>query len=48
MELDATDGPVVLNEAVEDGAHAVEPHLGDAAVEARQGSMDGASGRRGP
>jgi hypothetical protein len=23
-------------EAVEDGAHAVDPHLGDAAVEARQ------------
>jgi hypothetical protein len=36
MEVDAPDGPVVLVEAVEEGAHPVVPHLDDAAVEARQ------------
>ena len=36
VEVDAPDGPVVLVEAVEEGAHAVVPHLDDAAVEAGQ------------
>jgi len=36
VEVDASDGPVVLVEAVEEGAHAVVPHLDDAAVEAGQ------------
>ena len=36
MEVDSADGPVVLVEAVEEGAHAVVPHLDHPAVEARQ------------
>ena len=36
MEVDAANRPVVLVEAVEEGAHAVVPHLDDAAVEAGQ------------
>jgi hypothetical protein len=34
VEVDAAHGPVVLVEAVEEGAHAVVPHLDDPAVEA--------------
>jgi len=34
--VDSADGPVVLVEAVEEGAHAVVPHLDHPAVEARQ------------
>ena len=34
--MDSADGPVVLVEAVEEGAHAVVPHLDHPAVEARQ------------
>ena len=36
VEVDAPDGPVVLVEAVEEGAHAVVPHLDHPAVETRQ------------
>jgi hypothetical protein len=36
VEVDSADGPVVLVEAVEEGAHAVVPHLDHPAVEARQ------------
>jgi hypothetical protein len=36
VEVDAADRPVVLVEAVEEGAHAVVPHLDHPAVEARQ------------
>jgi hypothetical protein len=36
VKVDAPDGPVVLVEAVEEGAHAVVPHLNDSAMEAGQ------------
>jgi len=36
VKVDAPDGPVVLVEAVEEGAHAVVPHLDDSAMEAGQ------------
>jgi hypothetical protein len=36
VEVDAANRPVVLVEAVEEGAHAVVPHLDHPAVETRQ------------
>jgi hypothetical protein len=36
VKVDAPDGPVVLVKAVEEGAHAVVPHLDDSAMEAGQ------------
>jgi hypothetical protein len=36
VEVYATDGSIVLVEAVEEGAHAIVPHLDHPAVESRQ------------